>query len=318
MLNRRQFIDRGTLGVVASTIMGAWPLLAKDSPGKNQMKLDLTFPKLGMRCDQRHAIELAAELSFQSVGVDTEQVAAMSEADLDKLNAFRESKGLIWGIAGCPVDFRRDDATFAAGLKDFAVIAPRLSRLGIAGMTTWISPANSELTYLKNFALHVERMKRLEEILAENNLRLGLEYVGTQLARFNRKHPFIHTSAEVLELIEATGARHLGLVVDSWHWWTSGETADDLRKLAGSQIVSVELNDAPRNLPREQQIDNQRRLPASTGVIPMKDFLTAIASTGYAGPAYAEPFYAPLREQSVDVAAEQVATAVKSAFALVS
>lgn len=304
--------------MLAGSIVGALPLRADDSNAKHRMKLDLTFPKLGMRCDQHHAIELAANLGFQSVGVDTGQIATMTDADLDKLNFFCESKSLVWGIAGCPVDFRRDDATFAEGLKDFASIAPKLRRLGVAGMTTWISPANSELTYLKNFALHVERMKRLEDVLAGNNLRLGLEYVGTQLARFNRKHPFIHTSAEVLDLIEATGANHLGLVVDSWHWWTSGETADDLHKLSGSQIVSVELNDAPPNLPREQQIDNQRRLPASTGVIPIKDFLTAIASTGYAGPTYAEPFFAPLREQPVDVVAKQVAAAVKSAFALVS
>lgn len=282
------------------------------------MKLDLTFPKLGMRCDQRHAVELAARLGFQSVGVDTGQIAAMSETDLDTLNAFRKSKDLVWGIAGCPVDFRRDEATFAAGLDDLSAVAPKLNRLGVVGMTTWISPAHPEFTYLKNFALHVERMKRLEVILAQNDLRLGLEYVGTQLARFNRKHSFIHTSAEVLELIEATKASHLGLVVDSWHWWTSGETVDDLRKLTGSQIVSVELNDAPENLAREQQIDGQRRLPASTGVIPMKDFLTVIASTGYSGPSYAEPFYKPLREQPVDVAAAQVAAAVKNAFALVS
>jgi len=188
--------------------------------------------------------------------------------------------------------------------------------LGVQRLTAWISPAHAELTYRKNFDRHVERMKRLDDALGRHELRLGLEYVGTQLGRFNRKHSFIHTSAEVLELIEAAHAGHLGLIVDSWHWWTSGEDAADLRRLTASQIVSVELNDAPEGLAREQQIDNQRRLPASTGVLPLADFMTALAAIEFDGPVYAEPFYAPLRQEPVETVASQVAEAMKRAFNL--
>jgi sugar phosphate isomerase/epimerase len=148
--------------------------------------------------------------------------------------------------------------------------------------------------------------------------RLGLEYVGTQLGRFNRKHSFIHTSAEVVELITMADASNLGLILDSWHWWTSGETADDLVNIPSQSIVSVELNDAPEGLAREQQIDNRRRLPASTGVLPLKDFLAAVAGTGFQGPVMAEPFYAPLREETVETAAAQVAAALKQSLELLA
>lgn len=280
------------------------------------MKLELNFPKLGLKCDQRRAIELAAQHGFPLVGGDSGQIAAMSATELDAVDLLRVQRELAWGTCGCPVDFRRDDATFAAGLQQLNALGPKLRRLGLTRLTTWLSPAHSELTYLRNFALHVERMKRLDEVLGRFELRLGLEYVGTQLGRFNRKHAFIHTSAEVLELIQATGAAQLGLILDSWHWWTTGETAADPASLTAAQIVSVELNDAPEGIAREQQIDNQRRLPAATGVLPVADFLKAIARTGYDGPVYAEPFYAPLREGTVEAAADQVAASLKRAFAL--
>lgn len=318
MIPRRTFIERSSRVAFAAAVTRALPSVAAGLPKPTRMKLDLNFPKLGMTCDQRRAIELAAQHAFSSVSGDSGQLARMSEADLASLDSLRLQHGLVWGTTGCPVDFRRDDATFDAGLAQLAALGPKLKQLGLTRLTTWISPAHSELTYLQNFALHVERMKRLDEELGKFDLRLGLEYVGTQLGRFNRKHGFIHTAAEVLELIAAAGASQLGLILDSWHWWTTGETAADLASLKAAQVVSVELNDAPEGLAREQQIDNRRRLPATTGVLPVAEFLKAVANLGFDGPVMAEPFYAALREGTVDAAAEQVAAALKRAFAHLS
>lgn len=314
MIHRRQFLRaslQAGLIVGGSRLLDGVDARAASTP---TMKLDLNFPKLGMKCDQRRAIELAAEHGFQSVSADTSQVATMTDSELHALDQFRQQKGLLWGTAGFPVDFRRDDATFEAGLAQLQETAPKLQQLGLHRLTTWISPAHAELTYRRNFDLHVARMKRVAAALQPFGLRLGLEYVGTQLGRFNRKHGFIHTAAEVLELIDAVGGDSLGVILDSWHWWTTGESAADLTAVPTARIVSVELNDAPEGLAREQQIDNQRRLPATTGVLPVGDFLRAVAATGFAGPVMAEPFYAPLRELSVEAAAEQVAAALRRAI----
>jgi sugar phosphate isomerase/epimerase len=318
MIRRRHFLQRTGQ---AALMNGATKLptvrAVGAAPDSQRMKLDLNFPKLGMRCDQRRAIELAAAHGFQSVSGDTGQIAALSATELDQLDQLRRQHQLAWGTAGCPVDFRRDDDTFETGLRQLNDAGPKLKQLGLARLTTWISPSHSELTYLRNFKRHVERMKRLDEALGRFGLRLGLEYVGTQLGRFNRKHAFIHTAAETLELIDAAQSSQLGLILDSWHWWTSGENADDLAALQAAQIVSVELNDAPEGLAREQQIDNQRRLPATTGVLPVGEFLRAVAGTGFDGPVMAEPFYAPLREGTVEAAAGQVASALRRAFSQV-
>ncbi len=314
MIPRRTFFKYGGRAALTAAVWNVLPSAAADSSNPRRMKLELNFPKLGMTCDQRQAIALAAQHGFSLVGADGGQIVRMTEADLAALDESRARHGLAWGTCGCPVDFRRDDATFEAGLGQLAALGPSLKRLGLTRLTTWISPAHAELTYLQNFARHVERMKRLDAALGEFELRLGLEYVGTQLGRFNRKHGFIHTAAEVLELITAAGGSQLGLILDSWHWWTTGETAADLAMVPAARIVSVELNDAPEGVAREQQIDNQRRLPAATGVLPVAEFIKAVAQTGFDGPVMAEPFYAPLREGTVAAAAEQVAASLRRAF----
>jgi len=317
-MNRRQFINRtGISAAVVSVAANAPSLFAQHRP-TSKMKIDLTFPKLGMKCDQTLAIELAAKNGFQSVGGDTNQITAMNDAQLGALNELRASKNLVWGTCGFPVDFRRDDETFRKGLSQLREVCVKINKLGIPRMTTWISPSNNNLTYRQNFSRHVARLKIIDSILAEQDIRLGLEYVGTQLLRFDRKHPFIHTSAEMLELIGETGGTQLGLILDSWHWWTSGESTEDLRSIKPTQIVSVEVNDAPKGIEREQQKDNQRGLPGTTGVLPINDFLTTVAASGFEGPVMAEPFYAPLRSLPPAEAANEVAKTLKATLASIS
>lgn len=317
-MNRRRFLHQTGTAVAATALTSLSPALnAQSRSSKTKMRIDLTFPKLGMGCDQTLAVSLAGKNGFQSVGGDTGRIGNMNRSELDALNALREQNRLVWGTCGLPVDFRGEEARFKDGLAQLKLVAPKVQHLGIGRMTTWISPSHGELTYLQNFKRHAERLKQIDAVLADHDIRLGLEYVGTQLLRFNRKQPFIHTSAEVIELIDATGGTQLGLILDCWHWWTSGEDTSDLKKIDRSQIVSVEINDAPEGIEREYQKDNQRGLPATTGILPLKDFLTAVSGTGFDGPLMAEPFYAPLRKMSPEEAAAEVAAALKRSVALI-
>ncbi|MGH9448826.1 MAG: TIM barrel protein, partial [Terriglobia bacterium] len=102
--------------------------------------------------------------------------------------------------------------------------------------------------------------------------------------------------------------------LDSWHWFNAEETAKDLLTLRGSDVVTVDLNDAPRGLTLDQYQDNHRELPAATGVIPVAEFLGALIQMGYDGPIQAEPFNAALRALPLDQACARTASAMKKAF----
>src|SRR5690606_18786501 len=83
-----------------------------------------------------------------------------------------------------------------------------------------------------------------------------------------------------LAAVIAAGA-DVGLVVDSWHWWRSGGTFDDLRA-AASRVRHVQLSDAPadpdaRGLMRETY---SRRLLPGRGDIPLVELLGALRDAG--------------------------------------
>jgi sugar phosphate isomerase/epimerase len=154
-------------------------------------------------------------------------------------------------------------------------------------------------------------------VLRDHNLRFGLEYVGTISSRSGRKHPFIHTMAETRELIAEIGTGNVGLVLDSWHWWQAGDTAEEILSLKNADIVSVDLNDAPAGLPKEQQRDGQRELPCATGVIELAGFLNALNQVGYDGPVRAEPFNKPLNDLDNEAACAATLQAMRKAFELI-
>ena len=105
--------------------------------------------------------------------------------------------------------------------------------------------------------------------------------------------------------------------MDSWHWWTAGDTEADILSLDPVQVVAVDLNDAPAGIPREEQIDGRRELPMATGVIDVKVFLNALNRIGYRGPVRAEPFNQALNSLDNEAACAATIVALRKAFALI-
>jgi sugar phosphate isomerase/epimerase len=88
--------------------------------------------------------------------------------------------------------------------------------------------------------------------------------------------------------------------------------------LKGSDVIAVDLNDAPAGIPKDQQADNHRELPCATGVIDLAAFLNALNQIGYDGPIRSEPFNQVVNKMSKDDACAASAGALKKAFALLT
>jgi sugar phosphate isomerase/epimerase len=279
--------------------------------------LDLACGAIGVKADQRQAIAYAHQFGFESVDPSAVALEQMPPGQRDELVADLKSKNLVWGAAGLPVDFRRDNERFRAGLAKLPGQAEALRAAGATRVGTWLSPAHNELTYVANFRQHAARLREVAKVLGDRGLRFGLEYVGPKTSWTARRHPFIHTMAEAKDLLAEIGQPNVGLVLDSWHWYTAGETGDDLLTLTNKDVVACDLNDAPAGLPLDKQVDNRRELPMATGVIDLATFLGALVKIGYDGPVRAEPFNQPLRAMPTPQALAATAAAMKKAFALV-
>src|SRR5262249_10233850 len=169
-----------------------------------------------------------------------------------------------------------------------------------------------------NFKQHASRLTEICKILADHGVRLGLEYVGPKTSWSSSRYPFIHTMTEMGELIAEIGQPNVGLVLDSWHWYTAHETPADLLKLENTQVICCDLNDAPAGIPIDQQKDSVRDLPCATGVLDLKAFLGALVKIGFDGPVRAEPFKAELRKLPPKDSVARTAASMKRAMELVS
>ena len=319
LVNRREFVHQTA---AASLVAGAAAaglcrgFSAESKPRK--MTIDLVCGAIGVSANQREAIELAARHGFESVGVDAGYLAGLSSDALAELKTLLKSKGLVFGGAGLPVEFRRDEARFQESLKALPGVATGLQRAGLDRISTWLTPCDGKRTYLENFRQHATRLRAVANILKDHNVRLGLEYVGPKTSWSSQKYPFIHTMAEMKELIAEIGTGNVGLQLDSWHWWNAGESAADILALKGSEVIAVDLNDAPAGIPKDQQVDNHRELPCATGVIDLAAFLNALNQIDYDGPIRAEPFNQTINKMSKDEACAAAATSLKKAFSLVT
>ena len=306
-VRRREFIRAGLATAAAVAVPSC------QAAGR---KFTIAFVpgSIGIEADQGRAIELASKHGFESVEPFGEQL--LKEGSGGYVDALKAA-GLQWAAARLTVSLRADEAAFQEGVEELPAVARALRGAGVTRVGTAISSRSEELNYLDNFKLHAERLREVGTVLEDQGLRLGLEYLGTKRLWTASRHAFVHSMAECLQLIGEVGKSNIGLVIDSWHWWTARETAKDITKLTNSQIVSADLNDAPAGIERDEQYDNERELPATTGMIDARAFLDALLQIGYDGPIRAEPFNQRLNDMDDDDACQATAAAMKKAFDLV-
>jgi sugar phosphate isomerase/epimerase len=311
--SRRHFLQT----VSASALASLAPMsIFAQVPAARKWTLNLVGGAIGVNVGQKEIIALAQKYGFESVEARPGELATMEPAAIQELAASVSEAGLQWGSAGLPVDFRKDRNTFKQQLRKLPKMAKALQTAGVDRVSTWIMPTHAERTYLENFELHSNRLRRVAEILKDHGQRLGMEYVGTQTLLVRDRYPFLHTLAETQELMDSIGTGNVGVVLDSWHWWTSGDTLKQIQQLKGEDVILVDANDAPRGVARENQLDGNRQLPASTGVIPIKGFLQALTTIGYDGPVRAEPFNRTVNDLENDAACQATMDSLKKAVGL--
>lgn len=312
-MNRRTFTR--SIAVLATVAAAPSAFAATASP--RRMTIDLTPGSVGISGELPEVLRLAQSHGFESVQPDPDYLARQDADGVRRILDLLEKAHLRWGAAGLPVEFRQSDEVFRKDLEALPRTAAALQKSGVTRIGTWIHPGHAELDYAANLERHATRLRQTARILQAHGLRLGLEYVGTPSLRTRVRHTFVHQLSQARELVRAIDVPGTGLVLDSWHWWTAGDTVKDLKELRNADVVAVDLNDAPAGIPLAEQRDNRRELPLATGVIPVREFLQALLDIAYDGPVRAEPFNGPLNDLDNEAAAAKVAASLRQAMQLV-
>ena len=273
---------------------------------------------IGVKANQQQALEYAVKYGFGGIAPSDGEFANKSAAEIGEWVALMKQKGIRYGAGGLPVEFRRDEAQFQKDMAQLPKRAGLLKQLGVTRVATWITPGHNELTYLQNFKMLETRFREAAKVLKDNDIRLGLEFVGPRTSREKFRFPFACTQVDMMELAEAVGTGNVGLLLDSWHWYTSHGTVEELARLSNKDIVHVHVNDAPSGIAVDKQMDTQRKLPVTTGVIDLKGFINALVKLGYDGPVECEPFDQELRKMDQAAIVQTTAESLNRLWGLIA
>lgn len=276
------------------------------------MYWNLSTGAIGIQTDLAGAIDLAKRHGFDGVDLDMREVATLGAGRVKDMLA---GAGLRPGSWNPPVDWRGDQDRYDEQLGQLPGLAQIARDLGATRAATWVPPASRERPFDENFAFHVSRFRPIAQVLRDHGCRLGLEFIGPKTSRPAGVYEFIYTIQGMLDLCAALGTGNAGLLLDCWHWYTSGGTREDLARLRDEDVVAVHVNDAPAGIDVEAQIDNERTLPGETGVIDIAGFLQALQRMGYTGPVTVEPFSARVRAMSPDEATAATAESLRTVWA---
>ncbi len=280
------------------------------------MFLNLNPNMIGVGADLDTAARYAAAHGFAGIDFSISEAAQLAdERGPAHVQAIFDGHGMRPGAWGLPGDFRGDPDAWQDTLDRLPQYAQLAQELGALRAATWILSGHDERDFDENFAFHVERLRPAAAILNNYGCRLGLEWVGPQTLRSRFQHEFIHTMDGMIELGQAIGTGNLGLLVDSFHLYTSHASMDDVCQLSAKDVVNVHVNDALTGRGPDEQIDNERALPGATGVLDLTTFLHALRDIGYDGPVTAEPFSQHLRDLSDAEAVQETAQAMQAMWA---
>jgi sugar phosphate isomerase/epimerase len=110
----------------------------------------------------------------------------------------------------------------------------------------------------------------------------------------------VPTASALLARADAHNAGHL---LDVWHFYNTGSTAEAITNLDVTTVAAVQLNDGPRVHDNFLWNARNTRLLPGEGDLDVGGFITALKSIGYDGPFGIESSYPEFRQLDVDEAA---------------
>ena len=257
---------------------------------------------VGLRLSAEETIDLAAKAGFEGVDLMVRDLVD-AEADVDGLRGRMDDMNLRGGAWVLPMNWKNDADAFEHDLGRLPIYAEAAARLGLSHTGTWVrfetdpvedvdrlSDADRARLIDEATDWQLERLGRIARILDDHGSRLGLEIIGSQVAPTGRGVRLVGTYAELGRRFGRLAAEHsnVGVLVDAFHLFASGECPDDALPGGVESVVWVHVA-APAKLDRSSLRDEERTLPGESGVGVCESLLATLANEGYKGPITAEP-----------------------------
>ena len=232
---------------------------------------------------------------FGAVRALVEQTSAASVRELFAAhNTLPSSMGLM------PAGIYAPEADFMQSLDRFSQNCALAASVGCRRTGSYF-PNRTPLPPGEARRILKERTAILAERAEPHGIAIGLEFLGLRTFRLDEPHAFISNAPDTMTMLHETGRPNVGLILDSFHYFTSGGDLAQIEALRAQDIVHLHVNDAPHaDVTRLE--DTDRVLPGR-GVIDLTGWFQAIAAIGYDGYVAIEIFDDEFRKQDRDTAA---------------
>lgn len=253
---------------------------------------------------------LAQRYGYPGLDFSLGEAQQVDNGDSSRVTALLERYGVEASTVGGVVNANlfAPDGDFTTALER----VPQNARAAAAlGSTRSVAVLWNRATEPKQqlWSTMVKRIHQIDLALDGTGVRLGIEFLGVKTLHPERPYAFVQSMAEANDLLDEAGVRNVGLTLDSYHWYSAGDTLDTIRQTPSGRLVLLHINDA-KDVPREQLIDADRLLPGE-GVIPLVDWLKTIDATGFDGFAGMEVLGPRLADMDADTCAQTGMEALK-------
>ncbi|MGC8833446.1 MAG: sugar phosphate isomerase/epimerase family protein [Armatimonadota bacterium] len=149
--------------------------------------------------------------------------------------------------------------------------------------------------------------RRYAEAAAKYGVKIAIEPLGM--------HPFVPGPKEALRIIREANHPALGLMIDTFHYYKSGVTLDEIRSIPVNRLLIVHVNGCESRPPAE--LNDGHRLYPGEGIIPITDIFRILKQKGYKGPLSVEVFRQEYWKRPVDTISREAKRALDTAMAKV-
>jgi sugar phosphate isomerase/epimerase len=151
-----------------------------------------------------------------------------------------------------------------------------------------------------------ERFAELSARAAERGLAIALEYPAFAT---------IHDLETTAEIVSRAGRTNGGIVFDTWHHRRGGSDAQNLSKLDGAQVFSVQLADGARQPVGSLLEDVQHRAMPGTGELDLVELVRELDARGVRAPVGIEVFDSGVLAKGPEFAAQRLGDSLRELLA---
>lgn len=243
-------------------------------------------------------IRIAKEAGFAGIELQTPKLARYLDAGFTAESLLPHLDGITVTGVGAALDAERQGAGREAFLSEFERLARVAEVVGAPIVQICTGPVDWEvvkdfragrladgdaryrgtlgLTEAEAITAVARNVRDAADIAADHGVGVFLE----PLAWSN-----INRCAQALRVIDEVDRPNVGLAVDTWHFWTVGDTLDEVAALPKELISVVHISDG-LDLDRVHEVADQnvhRDVVIGGGAIPLQQWVDAVKSTGYDG-----------------------------------